>query len=93
MLSTDEAAGGVASSCGSAKRSCAAGHGWCKAKHFMLGTCSFAAAAGLAMKLEGHPQKRAILDALERRRLGPLDAFFENFLTELAVTGACSGRA
>ena len=54
---------------------------------------SFAAAAGLAMKLEGHPQKRAILDALERRRLGPLDAFFDNFLTELAVTGACTGMA
>ena len=43
------------------------------------------------MKLEGHPQKRAILDALERRRLGPVDAFFENFLAELAVTGASAG--
>lgn len=41
------------------------------------------------MKLEGHPQKAAILKALERRRLGRIDAFFENFLTELAVTGAC----
>jgi hypothetical protein len=39
------------------------------------------------MKLEGHPQKDAILEALEQRRLGRLDAFFENFLTELAVTG------
>ena len=56
-----------------------------------MSACSFAAAAGLAMKLEGHPQKRAILDALERRRLGPMDAFFENFLTELAVTGARAG--
>ena len=52
---------------------------------------SFAAAAGLVMRLEGHPHKRAILDALERRRPGPVDAFFENFTTELAVTGACAG--
>ena len=48
----------------------------------------FAAAVDLAMKLEGHPQKAAILEALERRRLGRVDAFFENFITELAVTGA-----
>ncbi len=52
------------------------------------GLLRFAAAVGLAMKLEGHPQKAAILEALERRRLGRIDAFFENFLTELAVTGA-----
>ena len=47
----------------------------------------FAAAVDLAMKLEGHPQKAAILEALEQRRPGRVDAFFENFLTELAVTG------
>ena len=49
------------------------------------------------MKLEGHPQKAAILEALEQRRLGRVDAFFENFLTELAVTGGeprfCAGYA
>lgn len=39
------------------------------------------------MKLEGHPHKAAILEALEQRRLGRVDAFFESFLTELAVTG------
>jgi len=47
----------------------------------------FAAAVDLAMKLEGHPQKAAILNALERRRMGRIDTFFDNFVTELAVTG------
>jgi len=46
-----------------------------------------AAAVDLAMKLEGHPQKAAILNALERRRMGRIDTFFDNFVTELAFTG------
>lgn len=39
------------------------------------------------MKLEGHPQKAAILDALERRRLSRLDSLVENFMNELFITG------
>jgi hypothetical protein len=48
----------------------------------------FAAAAGLAMKLEGHPHKQALLEALERRRLGRAEAFLEQFMNELLITGA-----
>lgn len=48
----------------------------------------FAAAAGLAMKLEGHPHKQALLEALERRRLGRLESFLEHFMNELVITGA-----
>ena len=57
----------------------------CEYKVYLL--LRFAAAVDLAMKLEGHPQKAAILNALERRRMGRIDAFFDNFVTELAVTG------
>ena len=48
----------------------------------------FAAAAGLAMKLEGHPHKQALLDALAQRRLSGLEAFLEHFMNELLITGA-----
>ena len=40
------------------------------------------------MKLEGHPQKQVLLDALERRRLNRLEAFLDNLMNELYITGA-----
>ena len=42
---------------------------------------------GLAMKLEGHPQKQALLDALERQRLSRLEAFLDHLMNELYITG------
>ena len=39
------------------------------------------------MKLEGHPHKRALLDALAQRRLTRLEAFLEHFMNELLITG------
>ncbi|CAL8468309.1 g7849 [Coccomyxa elongata] len=47
----------------------------------------FAATAGLAMRLEGHPNKAAILEALEHRRPGRLDSLVDNFMNELFITG------
>lgn len=48
----------------------------------------FAATAGLAMRLEGHPNKAAILEALEHNRPGRLDSLVDNFMNELFITGA-----
>ena len=39
------------------------------------------------MKLEGHPQKKAILEALERRRLKGFESFADHFMNELFITG------
>jgi hypothetical protein len=52
-----------------------------------MNSCRFTAAADLAMKLEGHPQKKAILEALERQRLKGFESFADHFLNELFITG------
>ena len=41
------------------------------------------------MKLEGHPQKEAILEALERRRLKGVESFADRFMNELFGSYGC----